>query len=122
MRHCALYLTEAADGKGPSDSVARFHLGNGARLESINWLGNTTARSMAESFGMMVNYLYDPDLIEINHESFVHQGTVARSAEVEALLQAPPHVAVPAGANRIGRIVPFARQQKKKPPGESLTE
>jgi malonyl-CoA decarboxylase len=120
MRLCAIYLTEARDGKGPSDYVARFHLGNGARLESINWLGNTAPRGMAESFGMMVNYLYDPDLIEINHESFVHQGTVARSAEVEALLQAPHAAQQPQPANRIGRIVPFARQPKKKRPRESI--
>lgn len=117
-RLCAFYLTELRDGKGPGDPVARFHLGNGARLESVNWLGNTAPRAMTESFGMMVNYLYDPDLIEINHERFVHQGTVARSAEVEALLQAPPSAA----ANRIGRIVPFALQQKKKRPRESLAE
>jgi len=122
-RLCAFYLTELRDGKGPGDPVARFHLGNGARLESINWLGNTAPRAMAESFGMMVNYLYDPELIEINHESFAHQGSVARSPEVEALLQSALHIAAPAaGANRIGRIVPFARQQKKKPPPESLTE
>ena len=45
-RLCAFYLTELRDGKGPGDPVARFHLGNGARLESINWLGNTAPRAM----------------------------------------------------------------------------
>ena len=57
---------------GGIDPVARFHLGNGARLERINWLGNTSGRGMRESYGVMVNYLYDPDAIEANHEVFVH--------------------------------------------------
>lgn len=122
-RLCALYLTEPRDGKGPSDPVARFHLGNGARLQRINWLGNTAARGIAESFGMMVNYLYDPDFIEINHESFVHQGAVARSSEVEALLQSAQNApTMPAPAHRIGGIVPFARLQKKKRPQDSAAQ
>jgi malonyl-CoA decarboxylase len=69
--------------------VARFHLGNGARLERINWLGNTAERGMRESWGIMVNYLYDPPTIEANHEAFVRDGAVARSDAVNALLGAP---------------------------------
>jgi malonyl-CoA decarboxylase len=89
-RLCAEYLTAANGGRGPRDPVARFHLGNGARLERINWLGNTAPRGIQESFGVMVNYLYDLDSIEANHEAFVRNGTVARSAQVEALLAPPP--------------------------------
>jgi malonyl-CoA decarboxylase len=85
-RLCAEYLTAANGGRGPRDPVARFHLGNGARLERVNWLGNTAPRGIQESFGLMVNYLYDLDAIEANHEAFVRNGTVARSAQVEALL------------------------------------
>jgi malonyl-CoA decarboxylase len=66
--------------------VARFHLGNGARLERINWRGNVSVRGLRESYGLMVNYLYDPDTIEANHEAFATAGTVARSAAVDALL------------------------------------
>src|ERR1700733_3764553 len=87
LRLGACYLT-----RKPSiriDPVARFHLGNGARLERINWLGNTTPRGIQESFGIMVNYLYDHDSIEANHEAFVHDGTIARSADVDALLTKP---------------------------------
>ena len=87
-RLCAEYLTAANNGRGPRDPVARFHLGNGARLERVNWLGNTAPRGMRESFGIMVNYLYDLQSIEANHEAFVRNGTVARSAEVDALLAA----------------------------------
>jgi malonyl-CoA decarboxylase len=86
LRLCARYLT-----RRPSiriDPVARFHLGNGARLEQINWLGNTAPRGLQESFGIMVNYLYDIETIERNHEAFVNDGTVMRSAGVEALLAA----------------------------------
>ena len=84
LRRCARYLT-----RRPSiriDPVARFHLGNGARLERINWLGNTASRGIQESFGIMVNYLYDVETIESNHEAFVNDGTVMRSADVDALL------------------------------------
>jgi malonyl-CoA decarboxylase len=84
LRLCARYLT-----RRPSiriDPVARFHLGNGARLERINWLGNTAPRAIQESFGIMVNYLYDHDSIETNHEAFVRDGTIVRSPDVDALL------------------------------------
>ena len=86
LRLCAAYLTRPNTGTGGIDPVARFHLGNGARLERINWLGNTSARGMKESFGIMVNYLYDPDTIEANHEAFVRSGAVVRSPAVEAVL------------------------------------
>jgi malonyl-CoA decarboxylase len=68
--------------------VARFHLGNGARLERVNWLGNVAARGINESYGIMVNYLYDPEQIEANHEAFV-RGAIVRSAAVDALLGSP---------------------------------
>jgi malonyl-CoA decarboxylase len=85
LRLCARYLT-----RPPSiriDPVARFHLGNGARLERINWLGNNAPRGIQESFGIMVNYLYDRDTINANHEAFVRGGTIVRSPEVDALLE-----------------------------------
>jgi malonyl-CoA decarboxylase len=71
------------------DPVARFHLGNGAWLERINWLGNTELHAIEESFGIMVNYLYDHDSIENNHEAFACAGTIARSPDVDALLKDP---------------------------------
>jgi malonyl-CoA decarboxylase len=89
MRLCATYLTQRPSPGNRIDPVARFHLGNGARLERINWLGNTAPRGIEESFGIMVNYLYDHDSIEANHEAFVHDGTIARSADVDALLTKP---------------------------------
>src|SRR5246127_466430 len=86
MRLCAIYLTRRPSPGNRIDPVARFHLGNGARLERINWLGNTELRAIQESFGIMVNYLYDHDSIENNHEAFVRGGTIARSPDVDALM------------------------------------
>jgi malonyl-CoA decarboxylase len=93
-RQCAIYLTSGS-GKG-ADPVARFHLGNGARLERINWLGNIAPRGLRESWGIMVNYLYDPDFIEGNHEAFVRDGRVARSKAVDALTVLPEPAPAPA--------------------------
>ena len=97
LRLCALHLTTSSGPAGPADPVARFHLGNGARLERINWLGNIAPRGIKESFGLMVNYLYDPEAIEANHEIFARDGTVVRSPSIDALLGPP---ATPPGAGR----------------------
>ena len=67
------------------DPVARFHLDNGARLERLNALGDLSVKGATQSFGLMVNYLYDLDKIEVHHEKFV-QGAVAHSRAVSALL------------------------------------
>jgi malonyl-CoA decarboxylase len=67
------------------DPVARFHLDNGARLERINLRGNMSAKGLKQSFGLMVNYLYDLDEIETHHEMFKN-GEVARSRAVRALI------------------------------------
>ena len=58
--------------------MARFHLGNGARLERLNWLGDTSPKGLREAHGLMVNYLYDLTHIETNHEAFANEGTVRR--------------------------------------------
>ena len=86
MRLCARYLTRPFLPGSHIDPVARFHLGNGARLEQINWLGDTAPRAMAESCGIMVNYLYDHDSIEDNHEHFVRGDAIVRSHDVDTLL------------------------------------
>ena len=84
----AFYYLRAKTPRGkPVDPVARFHLGNGAQLERLNWLGDTSDKGMREAAGLMVNYLYDLRFIEANHEAFANAGTVAASAQVEAQLQ-----------------------------------
>jgi malonyl-CoA decarboxylase len=71
------------------DPVARFHLSNGARLERIHARADLSEKGLRESFGVMVNYLYDPDSIEANHEAFVGRRDVPHGPEVEALLADP---------------------------------
>jgi malonyl-CoA decarboxylase len=76
----------AKNGGGePPDPVARFHLGNGATLLDIHWLGDTSEKGLAQSFGIMVNYLYDLDKIEENHEAYATTGKVTASRKVRNL-------------------------------------
>ncbi|CPP72646.1 malonyl-CoA decarboxylase [Bordetella pertussis] len=56
LRLAARYLQAMRAGLDP---VARFHLGNGARIERLNWAADTSAKGLAQSCGMMVNYLYE---------------------------------------------------------------
>lgn len=84
----AAYFLLAKDKRQrPIDNVARFHLGNGARLEYINWLGDRSVRALHEGGGLMVNYLYDLDDIESNHEAFANEGQIAASAQVRKMLK-----------------------------------
>src|SRR6204780_1326322 len=69
------------------DSVARFHLGNGARLERIDWLVDLSPKGMRESAGIMVNYLYRLEDIEKNHEAYVNQDEIAATSAVKRLLK-----------------------------------
>jgi malonyl-CoA decarboxylase len=90
MRAAAWYYLRARNERGsPVDAVARFHLGNGARLERINWLGDTSERAMTQAHGLMVNYLYELDDIEKNHETYAEGRTVVASSVVQRLLRPP---------------------------------
>ena len=79
----AYYLVRAKRGAEPVDAVARFHLGNGAVLERLNWLGDTSLHGLARSYGMMCNYVYRLGEVERNHEIFVNEHRVLASAAVE---------------------------------------
>ncbi|HEX4597970.1 MAG TPA: malonyl-CoA decarboxylase [Burkholderiaceae bacterium] len=85
IRLCAQYLLHAKQGRDPFDPVARFHLGNGARLERLNWLGDTSRSGMRRSAGLMVNYVYRLDEVERNHEAFARDGRIAASRRFEIL-------------------------------------
>jgi len=85
MALCATYLLNTGtQSEKEQDPVARFHLNNGARLERLNWRADDSKRSLRESLGMMVNYLYEPRAIETNHERFV-RGRIAASRQVTSL-------------------------------------
>jgi malonyl-CoA decarboxylase len=90
IRVAAWYYLRARNSRGlPVDAVARFHLGNGARLERLDWLADTSERALKQSHGLMVNYLYDLDYIERNHEAYAQQRAVIAASAVTRLVTTP---------------------------------
>jgi malonyl-CoA decarboxylase len=81
-RLAAQYLLTARSRERPYDPVSRFHLGNGACVERLNFLADVSEKGLRQSFGMMVNYLYDPDAIEENVERLLAEGKIAASSAV----------------------------------------
>lgn len=83
-RLAAHYLT-TPDAKGRAlDRVAHFHLGNGAVIERLNWLADTSANGFRQSYAMMVNYRYKLGDVDANHEAYAN-GRIVASREVRAL-------------------------------------
>ncbi|HEX2669976.1 MAG TPA: malonyl-CoA decarboxylase family protein, partial [Polyangiaceae bacterium] len=78
-------LACAKQNREAADAVARFHLGNGARLERLNWMADSSKRGLQQSAGMMVNYLYKLEEVEQNHEMYVREQKVAASRELRRL-------------------------------------
>jgi len=86
MKQTIRYLTESDRKDGmPNDSVARFHIGNGASLERINLKADLSDKGLQQSFGIMANYLYDLDIVEENHELFFKDKIVKTSHRIKAL-------------------------------------
>jgi malonyl-CoA decarboxylase len=85
LRLCAYYLLEAKHDGMPVDPVARFHLGNGACLERINWAADLSRAGIERSAGIMVNYVYRLKDIEKNHELYFADGTLVAAASVRKL-------------------------------------
>ena len=91
-RLAARYLVHGKHARNhhlPRDPVARFHLGNGARIERVNPLGDVTPKGFSQSFGLMVNYRYDPDKLEDNVEAFAADGHIAATSAVTRLARLP---------------------------------
>jgi malonyl-CoA decarboxylase len=84
MSLCAFYLMTQSSKRG-GNSVAKFHLGNGAKLHRINWAGDLSKKGIKQSAGLMVNYLYDLENVEDNHERFVN-GEIIHSRSVSQLI------------------------------------
>ena len=96
LRAAGWYYVRARNGRGlPVDAVARFHLGNGARLEQLDWPADTSDRALEQSYGLMVNYLYDLDYIEENHEAYAQQHAAVAAGAVTRLLRSPAREVVP---------------------------
>jgi len=90
IRLCAFYLLNAKQGQEPLDAVARFHLGNGAALERLNWLGDASEQGMARSAGIMVNYVYWLTEVEKNHVAYFREHRIAASPSVAKLARECP--------------------------------
>ena len=87
-RLCAQYLgREQTDSGRALDPVAHFHLSNGARMERLNWLADRSAKGLAQSAGLMINYLYAVDDIPANHEAYSGEGEIPASSRFRALLR-----------------------------------
>jgi malonyl-CoA decarboxylase len=86
LRAAATYFLSARTKSGaPVDPVARFHLGNGARLERLDWLGDRSDKGLTQSHGLMVNYLYDLADIEKNHEAYAEARTIVAANAIRRL-------------------------------------
>jgi malonyl-CoA decarboxylase len=86
LRAAANYFLHARTRtRAPFDPVARFHLGNGASLERINWPADLSERGLQQAYGLMVNYKYDLGEIEQNHEAYAEQRTVVASSAIRKL-------------------------------------
>ncbi len=108
----AIYFTGIrTPGGRVVDPVARFHLGNGARLERINWLGDRSEKGLRESAGIMVNYQYDLDEIEQNHEAFANRNEVAASPQVKKLVRS--------GHKGLVRAIEEARRHRAAAPPDA---
>ena len=84
LKAAARYLGREMPHGNPADPVARFHLGNGARVERLNWAGDPSAKGLKQSYGLMVNYLYDVKRLD-KHRAMLEAGKIAVSSEVDAL-------------------------------------
>ncbi len=87
LHAAAVYLTKTLVDERPVDPVARFHLGNGARVERLNWAGDPSPKGTRQSYGLMVNYLYDVKRLD-KHRQLLAQGKVPASSAVESLAKA----------------------------------
>ena len=84
----AHYLLNVRRGNGrPVDPVARFHLGNGAQVERLNFLGDRSPKGMHQSYGLMVNYRYRLGEIEKNHEAYAENGHIAAMPALRKMAQ-----------------------------------
>ena len=83
------FLSARSRNGGALDPVARFHLGNGARLEQLNPFADLSEKGIAQSHGLMVNYLYDVDEIEKNHEAYAESRNIVTVGGIRKRARAP---------------------------------
>jgi malonyl-CoA decarboxylase len=88
LRLCSHFLFNVRKGNGMRafDPVANFHLSNGAKIEHIHWMADQSKKGIAQSAGIMVNYHYRLDKIEINHENYMRHGKIHASSDARSWL------------------------------------
>ena len=69
-----------------NDPVARFHLGNGATVHRFNYLGDTSNNGITQSAGMMINYLYELNTIDVNHENYANTKKIVADDSIRNLV------------------------------------
>ena len=84
LQCAAHYLGQGLKDGKPLDPVARFHLGNGARIERINWAADPSPKGLKQSYGLMVNYLYDLKRLD-RHRELLAQGKIPVSGDIQGL-------------------------------------
>ena len=84
LQQAAHYLGRETSGGKPVDTVAKFHLGNGARVERLNWVGDPSSKGLKQSYGLMVNYLYDLKRLD-KHRAMLAQGKIPVAKAIEDL-------------------------------------
>ncbi|MBC7600808.1 MAG: malonyl-CoA decarboxylase family protein, partial [Polaromonas sp.] len=85
LMQCAAHYLGVGQANGkPLDAVGRFHLGNGARVEQLNWAGDPSPKGLKQSYGLMVNYLYDLRRLD-KHRALLAQGKIPVSGGIEDL-------------------------------------
>ena len=87
MRLCAHYLINIKRGKKAFDPVAHFHLSNGAKIQNIHWMADISKKGISKSCGIMLNYHYRLNKIELNHESYLATGNVYASKDARSWLK-----------------------------------
>ena len=86
LKQAIIYLSDSdREDEFPNDPVARFHLGNGATLERVNLDADLSLKGIHQSKGIMVNYLYNLDSLERNHELFFKTKIVQQSDSIKSL-------------------------------------
>src|ERR1700681_801274 len=93
------FLRGRGQSGGLADPVARFHLGNGARLERLNWLADVSDKAMQQYYGLLVNYLYNRDEIEKTKKAYARQRRVAAASAVTRLIRGSARDVVPLAAS-----------------------
>ncbi|MBC7446099.1 MAG: malonyl-CoA decarboxylase [Polaromonas sp.] len=84
LQSAAHYLGQVLKDGKPLDPVARFHLGNGARIERLNWAGDPSPKGLGQSYGLMVNYLYDLKRLD-KHRALLAQGKIPVAGAIDSL-------------------------------------